>query len=234
MTFTAFKMRYFCLMRSLFLLFFYSCVSLAAIGQSSFYVEEERTFYGGLVAGVNLAQVDGDNYAGYNKPGMNFGGFVYMPLGSQFMAGLELSYVQKGAKGRPKESGIPGVVITDYNINMNYAEVPLMIYYRDNHWHHYGVGFSYARLVSYTESVTTATNTPHDFEEEKFPLRKNDFNFILGGNLNIWKGLCAGVRFQYSLIPVRVTPPIGLGRENQFNNLVAFRLAYVFGKNRQN
>jgi hypothetical protein len=51
--------------------------SALAQNPDSYYDVAPRTFYGGLVGGVNFTQLDGDNYAGYHKVGFNGGGIVY-------------------------------------------------------------------------------------------------------------------------------------------------------------
>lgn len=40
-------------------------------GENPLYIPEKHLFFAGLVCGVNLAQVDGDNFAGYYKAGLN-------------------------------------------------------------------------------------------------------------------------------------------------------------------
>src|SRR5688500_17244565 len=94
-----------------FVLILFFCTNLNA---QSYYVEGDNTFYGGPVLGFNFTQVDGDNYAGYNKVGLNIGGIVYTKFGSDFAASMEISYTQKGSRGKPKPSGVPGIILTDY------------------------------------------------------------------------------------------------------------------------
>ena len=65
--------------RALTLLAICTLATVNAVAQNpdSYYDEVPRTFYGGLIAGANFTQVDGDNYAGYHKVGLNAGGIVY-------------------------------------------------------------------------------------------------------------------------------------------------------------
>src|ERR1043165_3946882 len=71
-----------------------------AIAQNpaDYYEEIPRAFYGGLVVGANFAQVDGDNYAGYHRIGINAGGIVYTRFDEhqtwyiQYHLHLSLSY----------------------------------------------------------------------------------------------------------------------------------------------
>jgi hypothetical protein len=205
------------------------CAMMMATGlqAQSYYMEEERTFYGGPIVGANFTQVDGDNYAGYAKVGMNMGATVYIKMGSGFAANMEILYVQKGCKGKPKESGVKGVFLTDYDSKLNYAEVPFQLFYVDDNGHHFGVGASYAQLISATESVTT--NPANYFNLDGYTFRKYDVNFLLSANLRVRKGLFLNARFAYSVLPIRTNIPGGLGRTEQYNNGIALRLLYLFG-----
>lgn len=199
--------------------------SIMAQNPSDYYLEDPRTFYGGLVAGANFTQVDGDSYAGYHKVGLNLGGIMYANLADHLAASLELLFSQKGSRGhREQESGV-GTIINKYRIDLNYAEIPIQINYFDRRKSHFGGGFSYSQLISSKEQIeTNAGVVPTD----SFTFRKMDINFILGGNLHLWQGLFLNLRFQYSLIPIRKDPPPGYSRSEQFNNMWTLRLMYLF------
>jgi hypothetical protein len=213
-------------------------ITIASVSAKAqgYYVDNENTFYGGPVVGLNFTQVDGDNYAGYSKVGFNLGGIVYAKFGSDFAASLEISYAQKGAAGKPKPSGVPGINLIDYTLKLNYAEIPVCVYYVDGHKNHFGAGLCYGRLISADEKVET--NPTYNFNQENFPFKKSDLSFLLNINLHIWKGFFVNGRFSYSMIPIRTDVPFGLGRSGgggagngqQFNNSMALRFVYVFGK----
>lgn len=103
------------------------------------YLETPKLFYGGLIAGANFAQVDGDYFAGYHKAGLNVGGIVYTQLGKHVALSLEILYSEKGSKSTiPKQTvGNPDITITKYGINANYAEIPVMINYFDKRKSHF-------------------------------------------------------------------------------------------------
>lgn len=201
----------------------------------SYYVESENTFYGGPVLGLNFTQVDGDNYAGYAKVGFNLGGIVYTKFGSDFAASMEILYTQKGASGKPKPSGVPGINLVDYDLKLNYAEVPICLYYVDPHKNHFGAGVSYGRLISAVEDVKTQPT--YNFDVDNHPFKKSDISFLLNANLHVWKGFFLNARFNYSILAIRTDVPFGLGRSGgggagngqQFNNVVSLRFVYVFG-----
>ncbi|HRO43662.1 MAG TPA: outer membrane beta-barrel protein [Flavipsychrobacter sp.] len=199
---------------------------------SSYYIEDPRTFYAGLIAGANLSQVDGDSYAGYHKVGLNAGGIVYTHLAPNLAVSLEILFSQKGARGhRVQESGA-GTFINAYRINLNYAEIPIQLNYFDKRRSHFGGGFSYSQLITAQEKLDT--NPPQQpgssgyVNLENYPFKKSDLNFILGGSLHLWKGLFFQGRFQYSLLSIRKNPPPGYSRSDQFNNMWTLRLMYLF------
>jgi hypothetical protein len=199
------------------------------------YLAKPRLFYGGLVAGANFSQVDGDYFAGYRRIGLNAGGIVYAQLAKHLAVSMEILYDQKGSKsdGAQISPGNSAVGIIKYGIKANYAEIPVMVNYFDRHKSNFGLGFSYARLVSGSESITVdSANTPvRTFDlSDKYPFKKSDFNFLAGVNLHLVKGLYLNVRFQYSLVPIRSgdgLPPIEYARTNQYNNLWVVRLMYL-------
>jgi Outer membrane protein beta-barrel domain len=199
------------------------------------YLEEKKVFYGGLVAGGNFAQVDGDWFAGYRKIGVNAGAIVYAQLAKHIALSLEILYSQKGSQSKsgqysPKD---PSIYLVKYGINLNYAEIPLMINYFDKRKSHFGIGVSYGRLVSSKETVNVILDTLRnvvtsmDFNSQ-YPFKKDAFDFLAGVELHLWKGLFLNIRFQYSLIPIRTqNPPPSYARSDQSNNLWAVRVMYL-------
>ncbi|RYZ44323.1 MAG: PorT family protein [Sphingobacteriales bacterium] len=208
------------------------CFSGKTLAQnpSTYYVEDPRTFYGGILFGTNFSQVDGDSYAGYHKVGLNGGGIVYIHLDQNLAGSMEILFSQKGSRGhRVQESGFAGLYINEYKINLNYAEIPLMLNYFDRRRSHFGGGFSYSQLITSSETISVSDGSNiKQIPTDSFKFRKSDINFVLGGNLHLWKGLFLNLRFQYSIIPIRKNIPPGFGRSEQFNNLWALRLMYLF------
>jgi hypothetical protein len=195
----------------------------------SYYIEEQRVFYGGLILGTNFTQVDGDNFAGYHKVGLNVGGIMYANLADHLAASMEILYSQKGSRAHiVVPSNSQTYIINKYSINLDYAEVPIQLNYFDKRKSHFGAGFSIAALANSSESVETTPAYPISNLNAKFPFKKLDLNFILGGSLHLTKGLFLNLRFQYSLIPVRKDNPPEIGRAEQYNNMWTLRLMYLF------
>jgi hypothetical protein len=197
------------------------------------YVQPFKVFQGGIVAGGNFSQVDGDYFAGYHKIAFNGGGIVYTHFSKRVALSMELLYSQKGSKSNlPQVSpGDPFITIIKYGINLNYLELPVMINYFDKRKSHIGVGVAYSRLIKSKETVqvqdTTGKITSPDFNQT-YPFQADAFDFIAGADLHLWQGLFLNIRFQYSLIPIRTDiPPPAYARAEQYNNMWVVRLMYL-------
>ena len=198
------------------------------------YIEKPRVFSGGLVAGANFTQVDGDYFAGYLKIGLNAGAIVYAHITKQVALSMEILYSQKGSKsnGAQVSPALGSLLILKYGITANYVEVPIMINYFDKRKSHIGVGVSYNRLVNVKESVTTDSLSARKTIDlgTQYQFKKDDFNFVVSGQLHLIKGLYLNIRFQYSITPIRSganLPPVQFARADQYNNLWVVRLMYL-------
>jgi hypothetical protein len=195
----------------------------------SYYEEVPRTFYGGLLLGGNFTQVDGDRFAGYHKVGLNVGGIVYAQFAEHVAGSIEILFSQKGSRAHKNQLTTSRAYnILKYDINLNYAEVPIMINYFDKRKSHFGAGFSYSQLISSKEEVITDPTFPSNINLEDYPFQKMDINFLIGFNLHLVKGLFLNGRFQYSVLPIRKNVYSEFGRSEQFNNMWVMRAMYLF------
>ena len=78
-----------------------------------------QTWGGGIHLGANFAQVDGDNYGGYNKPGYSFGAYVWYDFSYRFAIQPEIILNQRGARQVDEN--------TYWHLRMNYLDVPVML-----------------------------------------------------------------------------------------------------------
>ena len=107
---------------------------------------------GELFLGGNACQVDGDECYGYKKIGVHAGAGALIPITSFMDVGLEVLFNQKGAYKRDSitsNSTFPYA----YNLKLNYAEIPVMVYLTDKDAVSVGLGVSYGRLVGLNELV---------------------------------------------------------------------------------
>jgi hypothetical protein len=195
------------------------------------YFTGERKFIGGIVAGANLCQIDGDAYYGYNKLGLNAGGIVYWNFSGKIGASLELLFSQKGVRGIDEAySPYVGPYFGKYYLNLNYVEVPLIVHYYLTPKYHFGLGASYSQLISSSEKYYGVD--PYFFTSDKYPFEKSAFDFVVSGSMVLWRGLMANVRYHYSITKLRspeyVPVGFGYGNQNQMNNMFMVRLMYLF------
>jgi len=221
------------ILQNRFLLLFLLCNLCTYCAKAQFSEDDEdRTFFGGLVAGGNFCQVDGDNFAGYHKAGWNAGVIVYIKLANQFAASMELLYAQKGSRAGqsqvPKLSNDRNTFITDYKIKLNYAEVPVLLNFFDKRNNNFGGGFGFARLFGSKELYSNGQGAIFENDAKLFPFRKYDLSLLINGNAHLYKGFFFNIRFQYSLISIRSQYNYITGREQQFNNIWTTRLMYIF------
>lgn len=191
--------------------------------------DSEQKFFGGIVAGMNVSQVDGDTYSGYHKVGLNAGGIVYWRFMQQVGLSIELLYSQKGARAvQDLYNPYAGPGFGKYKINLNYAEVPLVFHYFLSSKYQIGAGVSYNGLISAHEEITPDYNYSH-IDPDNILFNKSTFDAIVSGSMMLWKGVMVNIRYQYSITPVRNWNNLaGVGSGDQFNNMFTFRIAYLF------
>jgi hypothetical protein len=205
------------------------CIFSKASAQnpSSYYVEDPKLFRGGITAGANFCQIDGDKYAGYYRVGVNAGVVLYTRLNDKFFISMDLLYSQKGAASNFIKSSSSGKYnILKQSTYLHYAEIPILLNIQDHHQNHVGLGFSYSRLITASETIKTDPDAGYD--ADKYPFKKYDLNFVASGDLCLTKGLWATLRFQYSMLPIRKTVDYEFARSEQHNNLWVLRVTYVF------
>lgn len=198
------------------------------------FVTQAQVIKSYVAAGINLAQVDGDEVYGYKMPGSNFGIGVMIPFKKVWDISLETSYSQKGANQKAQYFALSGddTLTGAYKLRLNYAEIPLMIHYTDKEFITVGTGFSFSRLVGATEfehgnqTITNAQNGVYS---------PNDYSVLIDLRMRIISRLKFNFRYQYSMTKIRTRDFSTIGNaqpwsRKQYNNLLSFRLVYVFNE----
>ena len=108
---------------------------------------------GELILGGNITQVDGDECYRFRKAGLHAGAGALIPLTNWMDVGLEVLFSQKGAYKGDSINQHLGLYTGKYKLNLNYAEIPLMVYFTDKDRYSLGVGVSYGRIVGLQEYV---------------------------------------------------------------------------------
>ena len=199
---------------------------------------------GALIAGMNISQVDGDEIYGFNKVGLNVGAAAILPLGNNFSFTVETLFSQKGSyQSKQYEQEITdtsGNIIAElngsYNLKLDYLEVPFLFHYTDKDIISAGIGFSYGRLVNVKEyehdtlnQFTTLNSGPYD---------RNDYSVLVDLYFRVHKKIPRfklNIRYSYSMSKIRTRDfynTLGeyTGTRDQYNNVIAIRLIYVFNE----
>jgi len=178
---------------------------------------------GGISVGANFCQVDGDQFYGFRKVGINFGLMVMIPFGKKknWSVTMELLYSQKGSYHKG------GTDSTYYRLNLDYIDIPVMFHFTDKKIISAGVGFCYGQLINKSESQLYVVTPNTDF----LPY---DLSVLGEVSLRVWNRFWINVRYQYSMLNLRtvtfVNPNIkgDTWERNQYNNLISLRLTYIF------
>ncbi len=100
-----------------------------------------QRFRANLHGGLNMSQIDGDQLAGYNQPGLGGGIQSNVVLNERWEWSLGLSYAQQGAR----KNALSGNAALR-NIRLHTIEMPLMLHF--NEWKfQIGAGVAFNRLI---------------------------------------------------------------------------------------
>ena len=146
----------------------------------------ERRFEAGVVAGMNLSQIDGDDLTGFNKIGVNVGARVDAILTERWRLSLEMLFAQQGASRHKLDN--PASAFD--KIRLNLVEAPVMVHFQD--WKiQASAGVSYARVINAEVIDYTGEDAT-----ESYPLQEDLFSIILGGTFFFQENL--GLNIQWS------------------------------------
>ncbi len=181
--------------------------------------DAQQVFRAGVMAGLNISQIEGDGFAGYNKAGPAFGIFVNTFFLDDLAGQVEINYSSKGSQRN--------TTIEDpryFRIEMHYVEIPLLARY------FLPAGFSVESGLSGGYLFSSRERDEVSEIPIITPFRKTEFAFIAGASWHITQSLELNSRFSYSILPVRQHAGGGTYRWNrgQNNNVIAFAVRYQF------
>lgn len=183
-----------------------------------------QSFKGGLLAGLITSQVDGDTYSGYNRAGINAGGYVRLNLSKNFDWQMEMKFAQKGSH---KKANFDIGDYTDYRLRLNYLEIPLIIKYKYKPKINFDAGLGVGYLAS------SKWKDDYGVLDGGAPFNKYEFSYHIGGNYQVLPRIAFNIRYSYSLFPIRT----GIEGQRyimlqwgQFNNVLSFSFYYQFNK----
>ncbi|MCS6916882.1 MAG: outer membrane beta-barrel protein [Chitinophagales bacterium] len=189
---------------------------------------------GGVVLGINASQVDGDDYAGYTKVGLNAGFYGQIPISPRFFVSTEILYSQQGAKSRVRQ-GLPLEFLTRYD----YAVVPVLLHFQEKEAINFGAGFAFARLINQQRfanqieqpdaSICSSRPDIGIIQPEYICLKRQNFMVTAEGNYLVTPQFQLNVRFAYSIVPMGYYGSSNFVNRGMYHNLLSFRVRYVFG-----
>jgi hypothetical protein len=190
------------------------------LGITSMFSYSQR-FEGGVLAGLNASQVDGDTFSGYHKAGVVLGGYVQTNLSQTIFAAMELKFAQKGSRNIDS-------LATDgrvkYIMRLNYAEMPVYLGIRTSDRITILAGLSAGYLLSGVEYDDYGKIQVQD----QHPFNAVDVEALLGFRFQFTKRLFVDLRGAYSVRPIRkqAGDPLWYWKSNQFSNLLSTTILY--------
>lgn len=184
-----------------------------------------QRFEGGVLAGFNATQVEGDNFKGFHKPGILAGFFVQTDLAPAVFAGMEIKYSQKGSRKKinPKDPDPE-----KYIMRLGYVDIPLFVGFRTNDRGAILAGVSAGYLIhamEYDEYGEFPVQDQHSFNNL-------DLQPFLGFQFGLLDQLKLDLRFALSVLPIRGQPGDNATSyywlNNQFNNVISLAAYYNF------
>lgn len=179
---------------------------------------QAQAFVGGPVLGVSGNQIDGDDYAGYNKAGLILGGWVRTNNDNLLRVRGEIRYFGKGAANSNSSQSE-----NYYRVRLRYIELPLMLQYFFSSRFSAEAGGSVAYLMSGKEDLTG-----DGYADPSRPFRHYELAAQAGAGYDFTPQLSLHIQFSYSLLPVREHPggQTFLGNLGQYNNSLSICMYY--------
>ncbi len=195
-----------------------------------------QEFRAGPLLGLSFNQVDGDNFSGYNKLGLNLGGFVNRQINEKWDIQLDIAYMQKGSREAPDvEQGD----YDDYEMSLSYIQFPLVGRYRYKQFSG-ELGLAIGVLLSDEEKID---GTPIDDlpAYDKVEFESMEYATVFGLNYHFNDHFWINARWMYSInriripyggeIPVYNPKPHWLSRKpGQYNNNFVVSVYYSINK----
>jgi hypothetical protein len=196
----------------------------------------QNRFAGGVFAGVNFAQIDGDFQQGYYKKMFSGGIRAAMILTRNFDIGTELIYNGKGAE--PGSTDYSGKNLNFY-MTMHYAEAGLMAnFHFDQAEAGYNqktiqIGLTYGRLLSSSNEISKISNSIDTVQTKLFSqenLKNADVSFVVGFSYRFTPKIGFSLRHAYSLTPFfeRVLPTQRTYQKDYYLGRSYFISAHLF------
>lgn len=162
----------------------------------------DKRFSAGLIGGLTMSQLDGDNYTGYDYKSL-FGGLkVSAFLHEKLTFDVNFLYVRKGASIENEEIEFRVSFPKDRLIHLSYVEVPFLFslkpHGRESKLYFEG-GVAFSKLIDTKIQENIRNFTDVSFEEIAPDISSTDVSAIIGIGSYLTKNMSMGIRFSYGL-----------------------------------
>jgi hypothetical protein len=179
-----------------------------------------QQFNAGFFGGLNVSQVGGDAYQGFNKLGFNAGVFVNRLIDQNFYGQAELKYSSRGVYEGPTDTNT-----SLYKSSYQYLELPLSVHYLFDAKVMLELGTSPEVLIT-----TIFWDENGILNESQYPENRR-FGLSVFAGIGYWfnENIMAGFRYTNSAIPFRDLEEWNNSQyRGSFHNVLSFSLAYKF------
>ncbi|MEM6262349.1 MAG: outer membrane beta-barrel protein [Bacteroidota bacterium] len=193
-------------------------IILSLVLLTFFQVGHSQNVGGGLSAGFNTSQIDGDGFGGFYKVGASLGGYVYYDIFNNLRFQVDLLYDQVGSSWRNNE----------INYRVNYFSVPVLLNLNipiQIGASEFEIGFHGGPSFGILLGAEDVLNE-QDFTDE---LNSLEVRMVGGGSFNFTERFAFLLRYGYSISNLAAgSPSSALFPENvgPFNNVVTFSFRY--------
>lgn len=185
---------------------------------------QDQKFNVGFFGGINVSQISGDPYSGFNKLGFNAGLYVNHPIDNHICWQVEIKYGTRGVYEGPTDNNQ-----TLYKSGFHIIELPLSVNYLFDNKILLELGTSPEVLVTilFWDEGGRIDRSNYNYEYRRFGL-----SVFAGIGYQINDRIMAGLRYTNSAVPIRDPeewndPQINPG---DFHNVISFTLGYKINK----
>lgn len=150
-------------------------------------------------SGLTVSQIEGDELKGFKHFGYTggVGALASVSKNNQWGVSVEALYTQRGSYNN---SGDPYSI----KLTLHYIDIPVLVHWQDPYGGMlFGLGVNYGRLVQQPHSVMKYNPNYFFPDTSDFTFLGNDLSVVADARFTIWSGLQLGLRWQYSVLPIK-------------------------------
>ena len=179
-----------------------------------------QNFKAQLLGGMNVAQVDGDSYGGYNQPGIMGGISVFREANAKYNFGFELLYSQKGShkKTTPDDPLV-------FKLRYTYLCMPLFVDLKQ-------LGPNLKKInirLGVSPNFNITSKVDYGYGWTKNHIKRYEVSGFVSINYKFNEKLGVMIRHENSILSVGTPAPnqfYKVNRHGLYNRLVSFVVSY--------